>query len=68
MPSIRLIHLYRSSPRLVNALRVVWIAAILWFELGTFSYHVSQCNWPDTQVTSQQLVRLHILPCGVLLT
>ncbi|KAI0688027.1 Metallo-dependent phosphatase-like protein [Cytidiella melzeri] len=31
---------------LVNFLRVVWIVAILWYELAAFSYQVSQCPWP----------------------
>ena len=50
MPTIRLSHLYRSSPSLVNILRTLWVAAILWFELGTFISSVSDCAWPDASL------------------
>ncbi|KIP11652.1 hypothetical protein PHLGIDRAFT_83335, partial [Phlebiopsis gigantea 11061_1 CR5-6] len=53
MPAIRLSHLQSSSPRLVNLLRAVWVVAILWFELGTFLHHVSQCAWPDVPINPE---------------
>ena len=53
MLSAQLAHLYKTGPRIVNVLRAIWIAAIVWYELGTFTYHVSQCKWPDTKVESE---------------
>ncbi|KAH9892823.1 Metallo-dependent phosphatase-like protein [Cubamyces lactineus] len=35
------------KPRLVNVLRLFWLLAIAWYELGTFYHHVSSCPWPD---------------------
>ena len=32
---------------LVAALRVLWVLAIAWNELGTFYWHVRRCAWPD---------------------
>ena len=70
MPTIRLPHLHRSSPRLVNLLRAVWVVTILWFELGTFLHHASQCTWPDIPITPppQQHVRPHTPHNGAQLT
>ncbi|KAF8897076.1 Metallo-dependent phosphatase-like protein [Gymnopilus junonius] len=31
----------------VNGLRIFWVLAILWYELGIFSASVRWCNWPD---------------------
>ncbi|EKM54583.1 uncharacterized protein PHACADRAFT_185493 [Phanerochaete carnosa HHB-10118-sp] len=69
MPSARLSHLFKTGPRLVNALRTVWIAAIIWYELGTFIYCVSQCKWPDTQVKPelQHILQPEVLPTRILL-
>ncbi|TFK94574.1 Metallo-dependent phosphatase [Polyporus arcularius HHB13444] len=34
-------------PRLVNLIRLVWLLAIAWYELGTFYHHTASCPWPD---------------------
>ncbi|EMD37638.1 hypothetical protein CERSUDRAFT_94638 [Gelatoporia subvermispora B] len=36
-----------SLPTLVNCIRVFWVVLILWYELGTFSSHASDCPWPS---------------------
>lgn len=64
MLSGKLAHLYRSGPRLVNILRVLWVAAIVWFELGTFTYHVSQCAWPETLPAADHVRSLSSLARG----
>ncbi|KAK7692935.1 hypothetical protein QCA50_004576 [Cerrena zonata] len=42
--------LSKLRPRPVNLLRLLWCLSLLWFELGTFYHHVSQCYWPDHTV------------------
>lgn len=32
-----------------NGLRVVWILAVVWLELGTFNFALHDCRWPDTR-------------------
>ncbi|KAI0645414.1 Metallo-dependent phosphatase-like protein [Trametes meyenii] len=34
-------------PRFVNFVRLLWLLAIAWYELGTFYHHTSICQWPD---------------------
>ena len=31
----------------VNILRILWLIAVFWFEIGTFHWSVVGCNWPD---------------------
>ncbi|KAJ2989890.1 hypothetical protein NUW54_g8643 [Trametes sanguinea] len=38
-------------PRLVNLLRLIWLLAIAWYELGTFYYHTSSCPWADESLS-----------------
>lgn len=37
----------RQHPRVINGLRLLWIAFVLWFEIGAFTYSLSLCEWPD---------------------
>ncbi|KAI0093183.1 Metallo-dependent phosphatase-like protein [Irpex rosettiformis] len=39
---------------LVNVLRVLWVVAIVWYELAVFSYQVSKCPWPRVPRTDSQ--------------
>ncbi|KII92954.1 hypothetical protein PLICRDRAFT_103385 [Plicaturopsis crispa FD-325 SS-3] len=46
---------------LVNALRLGWVAVILWYEVGTFLHTIAACSWPDTQLSSSVNARTHVL-------
>ncbi|KAF8590920.1 hypothetical protein K439DRAFT_1328578, partial [Ramaria rubella] len=35
-----------SRTTAINALKLVWIFAVLWFELGAFVWNVAWCKWP----------------------
>ena len=48
---------WRSKPAVVNVLRIVWVLAVLWCELGAFFWNVAWCRWPK-QVGS---TAIHIL-------
>lgn len=37
----------RHHPKAINGLRLLWIACLLWFEVGAFVYSLSRCRWPD---------------------
>lgn len=45
-------------PRLVNLIRLVWLLAVAWYELGTFYHHTASCPWPDEHFAT--LVRSHL--------
>ena len=45
---------------LVNVLRVVWVVAILWYELAVFSYEVSKCPWPQVSVREMLVALLRL--------
>ena len=47
-------------PRLVNLIRLVWLLAVAWYELGTFYHHTASCLWPDEHFAA--LVRSHLHP------
>lgn len=47
-----------AAPIDVHALRLFWIALVLWYEYGTFFWSVSGCRWPDK---SLQNVRRNIV-------
>jgi len=36
----------------VNGLRVSWILATIWYELGIFFSSVRHCNWPDSALST----------------
>ncbi|KAI8975799.1 Metallo-dependent phosphatase-like protein [Trametes punicea] len=51
-----------TLPRLTNFLRLVWLLAISWYELGTFYHHTSRCPWPDAWLmSSEALAPTHVL-------
>ncbi|KAF7790395.1 hypothetical protein EIP86_001350 [Pleurotus ostreatoroseus] len=47
MPLLHALTHRKRNPGLVAALRVLWVLAIAWNELGTFYWHVRRCAWPD---------------------
>ncbi|KZP34158.1 hypothetical protein FIBSPDRAFT_942318 [Athelia psychrophila] len=53
-------HPRNSSPAvpsrglLVNVLRVLWIAVVLWCEVGVFFSSLHSCNWPDASIAGLQ--------------
>ena len=53
---------------LVNVVRVVWVAAVLWYELAVFSYEVSKCPWPQVSVREMlvALIRLSLTRIDIL--
>ncbi|CAL1707740.1 unnamed protein product [Somion occarium] len=44
--------LIRLRPRPTNLLRLLWCLLLVWYEIGTFYHHVSQCTWPDSRLDS----------------
>ncbi|EIN11270.1 Metallo-dependent phosphatase [Punctularia strigosozonata HHB-11173 SS5] len=45
-------HLLSQPPQLVAALRLFWILAVLWLELGVYIYQLRSCSWPDDALVS----------------
>ncbi|KZT19065.1 Metallo-dependent phosphatase, partial [Neolentinus lepideus HHB14362 ss-1] len=45
----------------VVILRACWVFIILWCELGTFSWSLRDCDWPDTSLGSVRLTPEHVL-------
>ncbi|RPD78267.1 Metallo-dependent phosphatase [Lentinus tigrinus ALCF2SS1-7] len=48
-------------PRLVNLIRLVWLLAIAWYELGTFYHHTASCPWPDEHFETLDSTPTHVL-------
>ncbi|KAJ3550179.1 hypothetical protein NMY22_g594 [Coprinellus aureogranulatus] len=45
----------------INALRVIWAAAVVWGELGVFYWSVRHCRWPGGQVNPQTMSHVLLL-------
>ena len=41
---------FTDASRVTLVLRIVWIVAILWYEVGVFHWSVVSCRWPDKQL------------------
>lgn len=42
-----------TRPVLVNGMRACWVLVILWCELGTFSWSLRDCAWPDALLSTR---------------
>lgn len=51
----------RNDISLLNWLRVVWLAAVFWFEYGIFRYSVALCGWGDNQLSQSSARPSHVL-------
>jgi hypothetical protein len=49
----------RTKLGLINGLRLFWVAAVLWFEVGTFLWSLLGCRWPDKTLSVSALNSLN---------